>query len=399
MGAGSGEPGAGSGESHSKGCTLVALAMRSWAISLLLLLVAFPAGAARTVTVDQLRQILADAHGHSDAKLAGDLSDLEPTERISAATLAQFEGEVSGPRSREALVELADASAFLPLADSEVLKQPSPDPAGFRKIIDNVIQYLGKSIPNLPNFLATRETLHFEDSPWREEIDNSRVIGTGNVTQSVGGAHITIGEPYWLAMYSAGKTSGQVTYRDGREVAATAAVSEREVERVGLTTKGEFGPILAIVVSDALHNKLYWDHWEPGEGGPVAVFRYTVPQSGSHYTVNYPSESGVKLISPGYHGLLALDPETGAVMRLTIVADMQAPFQLIQVGIAVEYGPVHLGDKTFICPLHAVALSRQPAEETQSVSPPLRTCLNDVTFTSYHLFHADARIQPANPGP
>ena len=373
--------------------------MRSGAISLLLLLLPLPACAARTVTVDQIRHILADAHGYSDAKLAGDLSDLEPTERLSAATLAQFEAELPGPRSREALLELADASAFLPLPYSENLNQPAPDAAGFRKIIDNVIQYLGKSMPNLPNFLATRETLHFEDSPWREEIDNSRSVGANNVTQSVGNAHITIGEPYWLAMYSAGKTSGQVTYHDGREVPATAAVSEREVERIGLTTRGEFGPILAIVVSDALHNKLYWDHWEPGDGGPVAVFRYTVPQSGSHYTVNYPSESGVKLISPGYHGLLALDPETGAVLRLTIVADMQAPFQLIQVGIAVEYGLVHLGDKTYICPLHAVALSRQPAEETQSVTPPLRTCLNDVVFTSYHLFHADARVLPSTHEP
>ena len=373
--------------------------MRSGAISLLLLLLALPACAARTVTVDQIRHILADAHGHPDAKLAGDLSDLEPTERLSAATLAQFEGELPGPRSREALLELADASAFLPLPDSEVLNQPPPDAAGFRKVIDNVIQYLGKSIPNLPNFLATRETLYFEDSPWRKEIDNSRSIGANNVTQSVGSAHITIGQPYWLAMYSAGNTSGQVSYRDGREVPATTAASEREVERIGLTTRGEFGPILAIVVSDALHNKLYWDHWEPGDGGPVAVFRYTVPPSGSHYTVNYPSESGVKLISPGYHGLLAIDPETGAVLRLTIVADMQAPFQFIQVGIVVEYGPVHLGDKTYICPLHAVALSRQPTEETKSVTPPLRTCLNDVTFTSYHLFHADARIQPSTPEP
>jgi hypothetical protein len=373
--------------------------MRARAISLLLLLLPLPAFAARTVTVDQLRHIVADARGNSDAKLASEFSDLELTERVSAATLAALEAGLPGTRSREALIELADASAFLPLPAAEILNQPSPDAAGFHKIIDNVIQYLGKNIPNLPNFLATRETLHFEDSPWREEIDNSRVTGTGNVTQSVGSAHITIGEPYWLAMYSAGKTSGQVTYRDGREVPTTAAVSERELERVGLTTKGEFGPILAIVVSDALRNKLYWDHWEAGDGGPVAVFRYVVPQAGSHYTVNYPSESGVKLISPGYHGSLALDPETGAVMRLTIVADMQAPFQLIQVGIAVEYGPVHLGDKTFICPLHAVALSRQPAEETQSVSPPLRTCLNDVIFTSYHLFHADARIQPANPGP
>jgi hypothetical protein len=373
--------------------------MRSGTISLLLLLLALPAWAARTVTVDQIRHILADAHGLSDAKLAGDLSDLEPTERLSAATLAQFEAELSGARSREALLELADASAFLALPASENLNQPPPDAAGFRRIIDNVIQYLGKSIPNLPNFLATRETLYFEDSPWRKEIDNSRSIGANNVTQSVGSAHITIGQPYWLAMYSAGNTSGQVSYRDGREVPATAAASEREVERIGLTTRGEFGPILAIVVSDALHNKLYWDHWEPGDGGPVAVFRYTVPPSGSHYTVNYPSESGVKLISPGYHGLLAIDPETGAVLRLTIVADMQAPFQFIQVGIVVEYGPVHLGDKTYICPLHAVALSRQPTEETKSVTPPLRTCLNDVTFTSYHLFHADARVLPSTHEP
>jgi hypothetical protein len=373
--------------------------MRSGAISLLLLLLALPACAARTVTVDQIRHILADAHGRPDAKLAGDLSNLEPTERLSAATLAQFEAELSGPRSREALLELADASAFLPLPASENLNQAPPDAVGFRRIIDNVIQYLGKSIPNLPNFLATRETLHFEDSPWRDEMDNSRSIGAGNVTQSVGSAHLTIGEPYWLAMYGAGKTFGQVSYRDGREVAATAAVSEREVERIGLTTRGEFGPILAIVVSDALRNKLYWDHWETGDGGPAAVFRYTVPQSGSHYTVNYPSDSGVKLISPGYHGLLAIDPESGAVLRLTIVADMQAPFQLIQVGIMVEYGPVHLGDKIYVCPLHAVALSRQPAEETPSVTPPLRTCLNDVTFSSYHLFHADARIQPSTHEP
>ena len=373
--------------------------MRSGTISLLLLLLALPAWAARTVTVDQIRHILADAHGLSDAKLAGDLSDLEPTERLSAPTLAQFEAELSGARSREALLELADASAFLALPASENLNQPPPDAAGFRRIIDNVIQYLGKSIPNLPNFLATRETLYFEDSPWRKEIDNSRSIGANNVTQSVGSAHITIGQPYWLAMYSAGNTSGQVSYRDGREVPATTAASEREVERIGLTTRGEFGPILAIVVSDALHNKLYWDHWEPGDGGPVAVFRYTVPPSGSHYTVNYPSESGVKLISPGYHGLLAIDPETGAVLRLTIVADMQAPFQFIQVGIVVEYGPVHLGDKTYICPLHAVALSRQPTEETKSVTPPLRTCLNDVTFTSYHLFHADARVLPSTHEP
>ncbi|HVT96678.1 MAG TPA: hypothetical protein VHE33_04175, partial [Acidobacteriaceae bacterium] len=187
-------------------------------------------------------------------------------------------------------------------------------------------------------------------------------------------------------------TTTQVTYRNGHEVAATTEANERELERIGLTTKGEFGPILVIVVSDALHNKLYWDHWEMGGAGRIAVLRYTVPQEGSHYSVSYPSESGRQLISPAYHGVLAFDPETGTVFRLTVVADTQPPYQHIQVGIVVEYGSVLLGDKTYICPVHAVALSRQPTEGTNVTSPPLRTCLNDVKFTGYHLFHADARI-------
>ncbi len=367
--------------------------MRRWAISMLLLLLPLPACADRTVTVEQLRHILADTHGHSDARLAGDLSDLEPAERLSPATLSQLEGEAPGPRSQEALLELADASAFLPLPASEMIDQPPPDSAGFHKIIDHAIQYLGQTIPNLPNFLATRETHHFEDSPYQQEIDNSSSVGAGNSTQSVANAHITIGAPYWLPMYSAGKTSLQVTYRKGREVTAAAPVSAKEIERMGLTTQGEFGPILAIVVSDALRNKLYWDHWEPGSAGPIAVLRYSVPDSGSHYKVAYPSESGLKFITPAYHGLLAFDPASGAVLRLTIVADMVRPYQLVQVGIVVEYGLVRLGDKTYICPIHAVVLSREPTpEEAPAVAPPLRTCLNDVAFTSYHLFHADTRI-------
>lgn len=367
--------------------------MRPGAISLLLVLLPLPVCAARTVTIDQIRQMLADARGHSDARVSGDLSGLEISERLSAGTLAQFSAVVPGPRSQEALLELADASAFLPLPESEVLSQPPPEAAGFHRIIDNAIQYLGKTIPNLPNFMASRETLHFEDSPYQQEIDNSRSVGTGISTQSVGSAHLTIGQPYWLPLYSTGKTSVQVTYRAGREVPTSEGGNLREAERMGLTTKGEFGPILAIVVSDALRNKLYWDHWEPGAAGRVAVFRYTVPKPGSHYNVAYPSDSGIKMLSPAYHGFLALDPATGAVLRLTIIAEMQPPYQFVQVGIAVEYGPVRLGDKIYICPLHAVVLSREPVpEEAAVVAPQLRTCLNDVAFTNYHLFHANARI-------
>lgn len=367
---------------------------------MLLVLLSLPACAARLVTVEQIRQTLAGAGSRADAKVAAELADLEPTERISPSTLEQIEKEVPGPRSQETLLQLADASAFLPLPDSEKLDVAAPDAAGMRTIIDNTIQYLGKTIPNLPNFVAVRDTIHFEDSPLQGEIDNSRSVGSGVSIQSISGAHLKIGRPYSLAMYSTGKTSSQVTYRAGREVPTADQTGAREAERMGLTTRGEFGPILAIVVSDALRNKLFWDHWEAGAGEPVAVFHYTVPESGSHYAVAYPSENGVKRITPAYHGLLAIDPGTGSVLRLTVIADMQPPYELVQVGIVVEYGPVGLGDKVYVCPLHAVVISREPTpEEAHVVAPPLRTCLNDVTFTRYHLFHAETRILSSAPQP
>jgi hypothetical protein len=37
-----------------------------------------------------------------------------------------------------------------------------------------------------------------------------------------------------------------------------------------------------------------------------------------------------------------------------------------------------------------------PASGSTQTSPSLQTRLNDVTFTEYHLFRADARIIPSN---
>jgi hypothetical protein len=40
-----------------------------------------------------------------------------------------------------------------------------------------------------------------------------------------------------------------------------------------------------------------------------------------------------------------------------------------------------------------VNLTREPlAGESEATAPTLRTFLNDVSFTNYHLFRADARI-------
>jgi hypothetical protein len=74
--------------------------MRKLALLLLLAGIALPpAVAARNITVEQLEQVLAAAHGKLDAKVAQQLSGLELTERLSAAKLSRWEADLPGSSS------------------------------------------------------------------------------------------------------------------------------------------------------------------------------------------------------------------------------------------------------------------------------------------------------------
>jgi hypothetical protein len=89
--------------------------MRKLTLLLFLMGIAFPAFATKRVTVEQLEQVLVAAHGKPDAEVARQLSDLELAERLSSATLSRWEAELPGTEARQALIALADISAFLDL--------------------------------------------------------------------------------------------------------------------------------------------------------------------------------------------------------------------------------------------------------------------------------------------
>jgi hypothetical protein len=115
--------------------------------------------------VVQLERLLAAAHSKPDGKAAQLLSDLELSERLSSAKLAVWEERLPGPASRRALVILADQSAFLDPPPSEIPAAATPDLADQRKIMTLAVDYAQKTIHQLPNFFATRDTIRFEDTP------------------------------------------------------------------------------------------------------------------------------------------------------------------------------------------------------------------------------------------
>ena len=308
------------------------------------------------ITGDQLEQMLAAARGKPDRKVAEQLSGVELTDRLSAARLSRCVADLRGTLAKQALMVLADKSAFLDPPAEDIPTMEEPDIEAQRHMILLTVDYVNKTIHQLPNLFAARNTLSFE-----EDLSAAKPL-----------------QPM-------GKFSAIVLYRDGEEQFHSASFHSNQQgqhpnlfsSRVpGLTTSGEFGPILGTAIVDASQGDMVWSRWEQGAGGPEAVSRYAVTAEKSHYTVNEQYS--------GYRGEIAIDPATGTILRLVLRADPEPGDALLRADILVEYGPVELGGKTYICPVRGVAISRTLMWQW----------LNDVVFDQYHLYRASARVLP-----
>jgi VWFA-related protein len=393
---------------------------------------ALPAIAAHRVTVGQLEQSLAadQATHRPDAVVSRQLADLELSERLTDVTLNRFAGRFSlGPRTALALQLLSDQSALLDPPADELPATASPDSAAQQRMMDLARGYAVERSSHLPDFFVTRVTNRFDDSP--------QMLEAGSW-------------PVRAGLHPVGTSNRQVTFRDGQEVqdptSQNTSSGESVSQEVGLHTWGEFGPALSVVLTDTAKGNVSFSHWEQAITGLVAVYKYEVPRAASHYTVRYCCQVDEHLVGrtqfgyagqnrtpqqvanipraddahtyievPAYRGELSIDPATGAVIRITLEADLKSGGPLMRATTMVEYGPVRIGDRSFICPVRSLALSIQKPGKTGHVGPngsgtaniandtewqgavsgvnraPV-LMLNETRFTSYHRLGTTMRI-------
>lgn len=367
-------------------------------LALLLLLAGFilPAFAAKPITVAQVEQLLTTAHGKPDGEVAEKLSVVELSERVSSARLARWEADFPGVKARQALVALADASAFLDLPAAEIPATAAPDHAAMYRILFQAYEYVNREIPQLPNFIATRETTRYDNT--LPDSGSQLIVDAYGVHAQV--SMDTLIEPD-LPLRMVGTSSVKVFFRDHHEVLDTGAPENKTQSKANsmerkseeLVTPGLFGPILGVVLGDAKRGKVSWSHWEQGAGGPLVVYHYLVPLEASHYSVAFPSREDVQTVA-AYHGEIAVDPTSGAILRLTEVAELKPNFPVSKANIVVEYGPVAIGGRTYTCPVKSVALFnwRVPRTPGSLRNETQETMLNDARFTQYHIFRAETRI-------
>jgi VWFA-related protein len=377
-----------------------------WKCATLLVLCALasPAFATKLLSIEQIEQLLFKLQGKPDGKVAAELGDVQLTERVSPARLARWETEFPGSRAHEEMMRLADLSAFQNPPVDDVLRDPEPDAKTQVQILTLAAKYVRATLARLPDFFATRDTTHFESLIAQREdysVESSEAGGRMDANGSLRSLSLKRSGIDSIteidAVHSAGQYSATVTYRDGHEVPAGYTEKQKKEPNLGLTSSGEFGPVLAEVVGDALQSKIDWLRWEQGAGEPEAVFQFSVPASKSHFSVSITEGGQTVTLIPAYHGEIEIDPATGEILRLSKIAEMAPPRDDLRAAIMVEFAPVIIAGRSYTCPIRSVALSRLPAANT-APGPvvPLQTKLNDVAFTDYHEFRSDVSILANN---
>ena len=332
----------------------------------------------KRVSLEELQRIL--ELDISDAQKASQLTGLELTVRLSERKLATLYAIAHGKRTRQQLHILADASAFLDPPADEILTAPPPDADQQQHLMALFSEYLASAIHKLPDYFARRITSRYQETAM----------------------YLESGVNY-QPLHQTDISTTNVRYRNGREDTDAKSHSLR-FGNPELITYGVFGPALQDVLRAIRNGTLKWVRWEQDTAGRAAVFRTTIPwdeSTRSAWVCCVPDGDGKQAYQryTGYHIEIAIDPDSGAVFRLSFQSDLKSTTPISRSDIMIEYGPIEIGEKTYYCPLRSVSIMRSrsvrklaDADEWFMSYGPYITMLNDVSFDRYHMFRSESHI-------
>jgi len=358
--------------------------MRRFTILLSFACILTPLHATSLITVAQLEQFLTSKQvsKQSDAAIADHLKSVRLTEHLTAQAFVRIKSETDlGPSTTEQLRLLAASSIFFPPPSDELPARAAPDPVSQKRMIDSAVAFVDGILHRLPDFISIRTTDSFDNTP--ESAGPKRAKPKAE-------------------LHFVRQTRREIAYRNGQELSDSVSGRSQNSSVPGLTTWGEFGPILKTVLSDSFKGSVVWSRWQMSEtGGLVAVFSYRVPKSASHYLIDAccfqksrgDPQSFPFRDKPGYHGELFLDPASGDIDRVTLQAELTEDDPVMASGIAVQYGRVAIAGKDYLCAIRGIAISKVHNLEMElidKVGPEEH--LNQVSFTDYHKFGSASHI-------
>ncbi|MGH9627553.1 MAG: hypothetical protein ACRD7E_04300 [Bryobacteraceae bacterium] len=330
---------------------------------LLLFLLSLPLLFGQTkMTVEQLRSFIRSSSqlGHPDNKVADFLKHVKLAHRLDARTVEELQGLGAGPKTVAALRVLSEGSKSLPPPPAPPPKPivqsiPPPSPEEQKQILDSVREYALAYTKNLPNFICTQVTRRYVDPSGLEFWQRQDVV------------------------------TAKLSYFEQKEDYKVVLVNNQIVDTTfdkigGATSQGEFGSMLREIFAPATETKFEWERWATLRGDRMHVYSYFVSQPKSQWRIFYENTDSVR---PAYQGLVYVDKNTQAVMRVTMQAvDLPPAFPVQQAATTLDYDFVKIAENDYVVPLKAVVRMRSGKVLTK----------NEVEFRMYKRFGAEATI-------
>jgi hypothetical protein len=180
----------------------------------------------------------------------------------------------------------------------------------------------------------------------------------------------------------------KLSYSDRQEDYKLIAIDGKQtkldyMETGGPTSKGEFGSLLLYLFHPKMEAEFHWKGWTTIHKQRVAVYSYKVDQAHTQFHVAFGQRPGTSndILAP-YYGEVSVDPESGAVLRVTQHAVLPMGFPVRASAATVEYEYEEVGGRQYLLPRYAQIEMAAQRYKTR----------NDVEFKYYRKFGSEATI-------
>jgi hypothetical protein len=307
----------------------------------------------------------------TDSELAKFLAKVKLTERLDDRVIEELQSQGIGAKTLQALQALRDRTKDL-MAAKPIAPQapptPIPPPSSEEQaaILSDVREYALNYSKNLPDFICTQVTRRYA----------APMPGT-----KWGGSALS--EPSWQAQ---DVLQIRLSYFEQKEkylvVLENNNIINKDYEQMGGSKSfGEFGSMLREIFEPGTEARFEWDHWGTLRGKLVMAFAYHVSQSRSQYRLVV--EDAKLSIITAYRGLVEVDPDTHAVMRVSTIAENIPPdFPIRKADDVLDYDYQDISGHTFLLPMKSQVFMTGGEVLTRL----------DEEFRSYRKYSAEAGI-------
>jgi hypothetical protein len=356
--------------------------MKRYCLIIVVMLMAMPVWGAKKVTVQQLRDMLAQMQQakKTDDEVASALKQVVLSEELTPSTMNSMVEYVPGKFSTEQIYVLEARSATLPPPADDLPTVAAPDAAAQKEMLDKAQEYAAKTYGALPRLTATRTMVRFQDHVEQGPINSG--LHSGAISDASANPNLVTANQF---VHYINSTEAQVDFVNGAEKNPLGEPKGPSDPKGMLVLLGQEPALNTVLDESQKAGKIRFLRWQLVNGKQAAVFAFNVDKKNTRYAVFdccFPdvSQTGTLRFSsaslPGgggakgnmqtttswnfykatvpYHGEIYINPETGIVVRLITEAEFKNSEVVHQEDQRIDYGPTPVGDKTLVVPVRAV---------------------------------------------